>query len=500
MRAVVSSGDTERFRGLVRSWLGLEHDDTRLGNLAGVLQDRLRATGSPDLDAYARFAGSGDELRLLAERLTVGETFFFRNPDHFRALAEHVLPTSIRRNAANRRLRLLSLGCATGEEPHSIAILLREQFPELEHWEVELVGVDVNRASLARARAGRYGAWALRATPAEQLARWFTVEGRDHVLDARVRRMVTFVEHNLAAPAAAWWFGRWDVVMCRNVLMYFTPALAAELVARLRQSLWPDGYLFLGHAETVRDRAEGFRLCHTHDTFYYQATDAGGGAASWPPPLAPEPATAGGTGGMPSWFDEIERASRRIEALASDHRDRAQAPASVGAHAGPTAYARARALFEQERVDEALAALDGDPTLGDDRDALLLRAVLCTNRGRLVEAETACARLLARGVPEAGAHYLMALCRETAGDPAAAVEHDRAAIADDAGFAMAHLHLGRLRRRLDDVDGARASLRQALHLLEVDDVHRIALFGGGFRRDALVALCRRELAACGDLR
>src|SRR5690606_4690503 len=149
-------------------------------------------------------------------------------------------------------------------------------------------------------------------------------------------------------------------------------------------------------------------------------------------------------------------------------------------------------------VDEALAALDALPEVTREQpDALLLRAVLCTNRGRLADAEAACERLLAHAAADPGAHYLMALCRESAGDPDGAARHDRAAIAADAGFAMARLHLGLLHRRAGDVAAARGELARALELLARDDAARLELYGGGFRRDALQALCRAELVACG---
>jgi chemotaxis protein methyltransferase CheR len=117
------------------------------------------------------------------------------------------------------------------------------------------------------------------------------------------------------------------------------------------------------------------------------------------------------------------------------------------------------------------------------------------NRGLLADAEGMCGHILSSDELNAGAHYLMALCREHAGDRAAAVEHDRAAAYLDAGFAMPHLHLGLLVRRTGDVERARSELGRALVLLTNEEPSRILLFGGGFSREALVALCRSELQA-----
>jgi chemotaxis protein methyltransferase CheR len=130
-----------------------------------------------------------------------------------------------------------------------------------------------------------------------------------------------------------------------------------------------------------------------------------------------------------------------------------------------------------------------------DPDAQLLRAALLTNSGKLEDAEGVCAQILEADELSAGAHYLMALCREHAGDRAASLEHDQAAIYLDAEFAMPHLHIGLLSRRAGDRDRARAELGRALSLLTREDASRILLFGGGFSREALVALCRAELRA-----
>ncbi len=138
-------------------------------------------------------------------------------------------------------------------------------------WDVSVRGVDVNPASLERAVRARYSVWSLRETPLEVRERWFTAAGNDLVLDPRIQAAVSFEERNLAADDPELWAaGTYDVVFCRNVLMYFTPEKARALVARMAQAIVPGGYLFLGHAETLRGLSQDFHLRHTHETFYYQ--------------------------------------------------------------------------------------------------------------------------------------------------------------------------------------------------------------------------------------
>jgi chemotaxis protein methyltransferase CheR len=155
-------------------------------------------------------------------------------------------------------------------------------------------------------------------------------------------------------------------------------------------------------------------------------------------------------------------------------------------------------LLRKERFAEALAIVDRlPPASGRDPDVLLLRAVLLTHDGQLAKAEEACRSLLEVDELSAGAHYLLALCREGAGDCAAAAHHDQVATYLDPGFAMPRLHLGLLARRTAQHTLARQELGQALVLLQREEASRVLLFGGGFGRDALVTLCRTELLRCG---
>jgi chemotaxis protein methyltransferase CheR len=155
-------------------------------------------------------------------------------------------------------------------------------------------------------------------------------------------------------------------------------------------------------------------------------------------------------------------------------------------------------LLRRERFSEAMELLqDLPPESSMDPDALLLRAVILTNSGDLAHAEKACRELLESNELNSGAHYLMALCREHAGDLPGALDHDQTAAYLDPGFAMPHLHLGLLAKRRGNLETARKELGQALILLTHEDVSRILLFGGGFSREALVELSRVELRSCG---
>lgn len=478
--------EVERFRALLERRVGLVFDDAKLALLREVLDRRCQVRGLAAESYLASLVhDSRRELAALAEELTVGETYFFRNRDQFTALEQVAVPERLRARADMRQLRVLSAGCATGEEPFSLAIALRAALPD-RGWTLMIRAVDLNPAALRRAARGRFGKWALREMPAAVERAWFTQDGTEYVLDESIRAAVRFEERNLVDDDAELWLvAEYDVIFCRNVLMYFAPETARAVVARIERSLADGGYLFLGHAETLRGLSSAFQLCHTHGTFYYQRRGVAGPAPERTPPDAPVVDAGAG-----SWADVIQRAADRIRALSV-------APSAPVTMDGVNAdVGRAHELLREERYAEALEVLAGVPA-NASRDIELLRAVLLVHSGRLVDAEQACHGILARDQLDAGAHYVLALCREGAGDLHGAADHDQTAVYLDGTFAMPHLHLGLIARRIGDLDAARSELRQAWLLLEREDAARVLLFGGGFQRDALIALCKAELAAVG---
>jgi chemotaxis protein methyltransferase CheR len=513
--------EPERFRGWIADRLGLNFDDTKLEFLADVLVRRAnkkrlalrpyvdRLEG-PDIDA---------ELQALVVELTVPETYFFRHIDQLHALADVALPEAQTRRGPLRTLSVLSAGCASGEEPYSIAMLVRECGVGA-GWNVAIRALDVNPTMLAKAARGVYSAWALRETPATSQRRWFKSAGREFVLEESIRAAVTFQEVNLAEEAGEaelWAPQTYDVIFCRNVLMYFTQDRARALVGRLTHSLRPGGHLFLGHAETLRGLSTDYHLCHTHGTFYYQRKDRqlGDGASQsnvaptvasdpnrgWDSAVATVPALD--STWAKSWVRTIQDASDRIQILTerpvAGASPRGGDVPSSEVHTG-TQLQLVMELLEKERFSDALDLLGRLPAESErNPDVLLLRAALLTHSGQLSAAERVSAQLLERDELNAGAHYLLALCRESAGDRQGALEHDGAAVYLDPAFAMPRVHLGLMARRAGDSEGARRELGQALLLLEREETSRLQLFAGGFTRDALIALCRAELVSAGGM-
>lgn len=195
-------------------------------------------------------AGLAREAEFLAAQLTPGETYFFRDHGQFALLRTRILPELIERRREKRRLRLWSAGCASGEEAYSIAMLIDMVLPEWQAWQITLVGSDINGEALAHARRGRYGDWSFRMVPGSLKARYFRRNGDEWVLDPRIRAMVDFRAGNLVTDTIPdWMFSDMDLILCRNVLIYFHPEAVRIVAEKLAASLAEGGYLVTGHTE-----------------------------------------------------------------------------------------------------------------------------------------------------------------------------------------------------------------------------------------------------------
>jgi len=487
---VIAPATLRRFRELVADRLGLSFPETGSGLLVTALRRRAahhQTSGGEYLDRFA--AGlPWKELAAVAEDLTITETYFFRHAEQLQALSDEVLPQRLRARADERRLRLLSAACASGEEAYTLAILALEAVHD-PSWDVSVVGVDANSTMLRKAVEARYSAWSLRGTPDRIQRDWFRRQDRDFRLDQRVRNRVSFLHHNLAADHPTLWRpGAYDVIFCRNLLMYLTSGAAADLVARMTDALAPGGYLFLGHTDSLGSRPPSLRLRHSHNAFYYQRE-----------PHEREP--------------HEREPDRREPAVAAalpspSSRSSSSAPPSAGLPVrGPivrqpvrhsTQWRHALRLLHEERFLEALDVASAGAVT--DPDLRLLRAVLLAHSGLTEQAAAAGRELLAADALNADAHHLLAMCHENRAEIAGAIEHYRLAAYLDPEFAMPGLRLGLLAARRGDIETTRLELGRALDLLRGETEDRLVFFGGGFGRRALIALCRTELETCGSRR
>jgi chemotaxis methyl-accepting protein methylase/tetratricopeptide (TPR) repeat protein len=263
-----------RFRNLLLAQSGLFYPDAKRGDLAHGLRMILATSGHADLEAlYAEAVAGGPAWDTILTHLTIGETYFFRNGSQFDALRQHLLPEIMARRGGIHTLRIWSAGCATGEEPYSLAITVADMLAGRDPWHISILATDINPAFLARAREALYGEWSFRETSAEQRARFWTQEGNRWRLNPEIRRMVNFARLNLAVPCFPSTTNgtcALDIIVCRNVTIYFDEATTRQIAERFYAALAPGGWLIVGHAEPQASVYHQFEVHNFPSTVIYR--------------------------------------------------------------------------------------------------------------------------------------------------------------------------------------------------------------------------------------
>jgi chemotaxis protein methyltransferase CheR len=241
--------------------------DTRLTPLA-------RLSGASNLKDFVEILRGELPVHLhraVAEAMTINETSFFRDVRPFEALHTTILPRLIRAREAKKKLFVWSAASSTGQEAYSIAMLLRDRFPELADWDVKIIGTDISRQVVDYAKQGRYRRLEVnRGLPARMLLRYFTRDGEEWVVNPEIRAMCDFRYANLCTPLPP--LPVFDLVLLRNVLLYFPQHDRNVVLSQTHRHISPDGYLLLGNSEQAEDSSDLFRLEFAEGSYFYRAS------------------------------------------------------------------------------------------------------------------------------------------------------------------------------------------------------------------------------------
>ncbi|HSW16284.1 MAG TPA: CheR family methyltransferase [Ramlibacter sp.] len=431
--------------------MGLHFPPARWADLERGVGAAAKASGFADVASYARRLVAAPlerpQLQLLASHLTIGETYFFRDPQLMKAVTSAILPELIReRRGGKQELRVWSAGCASGEEAYSLAILLEQLVPDLAHWRASVTGTDINPVALDKARAGVYGDWSFRDVPPAVKASYFEQGANGHyAVVPRIRKLVSFGYLNLAhdaAPPADAASGPIDLIFCRNVLMYLTPRHARAAIARLHAALGDGGWLVVSPCETSQTLFAQFECVNLPGAIVYRKSARSAQVAM---PVMPA----------------IPAAIRRKEPAPSPP----PAPAAtIVSRPAPAAPPRADA--------QSLSAL----------------ARSLANQGRLADARACCERWVSADKINPAAYYLQATVLTELGEVADARSALRRALYVDANFVMAHVALGHLCRRAGLDADAEKHFLNALRLLDRLEPDQPLAEGDGLIASRLAAM------------
>jgi len=277
-----------KIRDLVYRISGIYHSEQKLYLLVSSCARRMSAVGvaSPSeyLDQLTVRGNRDAELRLLLNEITIGETYMFRHPAQLEAMSTVILPQLTKAKSALglKRLRLWSAGCSTGEEPYTLAMFLMEE-KQLAGWSFDILATDLNTKSLEISKAGIYGDYALRNTPEPYRRKYFKDAGAGK-LEANdlLRSHVRFDRVNLSDDSKMVFLKGMDLIFCCNVLIYFDLASKRRVVQHFFSNLTAGGYFFLGHAESLFQVDDAFRLVHFPGTTAYLKPAPGAPAGGTP--------------------------------------------------------------------------------------------------------------------------------------------------------------------------------------------------------------------------
>jgi chemotaxis protein methyltransferase CheR len=419
---------------------GLVFDESRRAGLSTIVRDRLLATGSVDVAAYLarleRPDGATERQRLL-DLVTIQETHFFRIVPQMLALRDHVLPELVARSKlSGRPVTIWSAGCSTGEEAYTVAMLLRELMARLGPFDAKVLGTDVSAAALDTARAGRYSGRTVDLARQGALEPWFEV-GDDGWWQVRrdVRELVDFELHNLVTEPAPFEPGAVDLILCRNVTIYFSRATTKALMHRFHSTLCVGGYLLVGPAETLWQISDEYTLAQLGDAFVYRKDARGPSARTstrsaverrkslWPVRRSGEPAAA-----RPAARSAAPAVRVPVPSSAPAVRPtRTMTPVAQVEQAAPSALdlydAARRALDDGRYADAAERSLAAADRADNDQlmlDAYVLRARALTNLGDDLNGQAALRRAIFLDPYAGHAHFLLGSSLLRTGDNAAA--------------------------------------------------------------------------------
>lgn len=454
---------------LVAAQIGLRFPVERWRDLERGIGSAAREFGFKDAESCIRRLLSSplsrSQIEILARHLTVGETYFFRDKRLFEMLEQRILPELIqRRRPAEKRLRIWSAGCCTGEEPYSLAMVLNQLIPDLKDWNITLLATDIHPGFLRKASEGVYTEWSFRDTPPWIKQKYFQREkgGRFEIVPF-LKKMVTFSYLNLAEdiyPSLTNNTNAMDIIFCRNVLMYFDKARARKAVQNFFHALLEGGWLIVSPSEASTVLFSQFVTVNDPGLILYQKEGH---------PLQKVDVFTIGLPeeqrlSQPDIDFTAERAAPLLPETETSFHPEVETPKT--AEPQPTLYIEASALYEQGRYGDAADKIQGWLLrCPEDARAMALLARIHANQGSLTEALAWCKKAIAAEKLNPGHRYLCATILQEQALIEEAILSLKRALYLDPHFVLAHFALGNLAQRQGDFGESEKHFRNTLSLL-----------------------------------
>ncbi|NVO00871.1 MAG: tetratricopeptide repeat protein [Geobacteraceae bacterium] len=474
----LNSSEHQQFHDFLIKHCGLHFERRNIKVLERALKSRMELLHIGSYNDYFDYLEKNmerrQELQKLLQLLTVGETFFFRYHAHFDVLAKSVL-SALTGTKAKKSLRIWSAGCSTGEEPYTIAMTIMEALPDWKRRDIKILATDINNRSLKRAKDGVYSAWKMRVTPQYHIDKYFKRIGESYIVKDEVKSLVEFDYCNLQSTLNCTQ-EPFDIIFCRNVMIYFTTATTRKVVEMFADHLNPGGYLFMGHSETLLNVSSRFER-HTQDgNFYYSKK------------VQPAIEAIKFRVNSPATTEKptiLSNNSQKAPLVPSKLQDSVSAEELFGTGLN---------LLHQEHYPEAEEIFrDVLGVKPEHTGAILALGQIHLVNGRNDEALACCDQSLAINdlLPEG--YFLRGLLFEMAERITDAIEEYRKAVLLKIDFVMPHYQLGKLSYRTGDVKTSVRELRNCIKLLEKAGREAVIPFSGGLSREVFLEQARKDM-------
>lgn len=445
----------------------------RWNDLERSIGNAAKELGYSDVELFVRHLTSASltrgQVEILIPQLTVNETYFWREPGTFDALVHDILPELVRLRQEEKRIRLWSAGCATGEEPYSLAIALQSVIPQLENWNITILATDISPQSLRHAAAGVYDERSFRNSPPGLKEKFFSVTSDGlMVISPAVKRMVTFAYLNLADtvyPSLLNDTNAMDIIFCRNVLIYFTPQRCRQVMNGLFNAIVPGGHLVVSASELSLRSLSDFTAVNYPDCVVYQkkmpsVIEYRTMSVAEPAPQfvvnaqLPDPVISNTKNSIP----------RHVRKTTDNHRF-----SEMSAH-GQTVHETAVAYYKQGKYSRVAEVLQKEQQTQAEQ-MLLIRAY--ANQGMIDKAAEICEKAVMSDKLNPALYYLYAtILLEQHRSEEAGVSLKRA-IYLDPNFVLAHYSLGKIYQSLGNVSSADKCTEHVMAILQTygkDDI------------------------------
>jgi chemotaxis protein methyltransferase CheR len=524
----LSSDDFALFQELLIEMCGLHFEEGRNQSLHLALWQRLQQRGYDSYREYynlLKFHPEGRlEIRELLDLITIGETYFFRTRGQFNVLMRFVLPKIIQRKLSlrDKSLRFWSAGCSRGDEAYSIAIAVMEVLSSYKEWHISILGTDINRNGLACAKEAIYGEKDVAHLPKEYLDKYFKTRGSTYLLNSEVREIVQFGYHNLVKdPFIHEGMQNIDIIFCRNVTIYLDCQTIRRVIENFYNCLAQEGYLFLGHTETLWQITNKFERVEFPQTFIYKKRLSPGQEGAVKPFMAvpeiniedlthsmaprrpflrqardtefigvhgqPLPAAGG--------LNEPLASGREAEGLTSIKKTSAKKSFSLQ-ELRPRSLEKPEPLRQIEKPPCQTPRFSPDPTAAQDKNDLLTslsHATILANEAKYKEAADILSKVIEADNLSVEAYYLLAVLSYKSGNLREAEAQFRKVIYVDPDSVLAYFNLGNIYRYQGKFREAAREFRNAIRLSEKRPKDEQIRFCEDFTVEFLLRACRNNL-------